>query len=285
MRKEKLGTVTVFALIIICGFIALFSLGSLGKYYLEAELNKSSNNKLTNIFKKDEPSTPTIETNPDGSPVEIDPEMLKWLKNKYDEMHNMNNDYALWLSIDSINLNYPVCRNPKDDKYFYLTHDFNKKENTNGCLFLSDSCKINSDNIIIYGHNMQSGEMFGKLNRFLNEEFAKNNRLMVIYTENDYRFYEIVSVYTTSANHPIFAWESFTKAYTPGQLVRFGNSVKGVSKYNFGYEPGVHADRFLTLVTCEYTHDNGRLVVIARELGRPKLSAADDAWWEEHNAH
>ena len=40
MLKEKLGTVTVFALILICGFIALFSLGSLGKYYLEAELNK-----------------------------------------------------------------------------------------------------------------------------------------------------------------------------------------------------------------------------------------------------
>jgi len=39
--------------------------------------------------------------------------------------------------------------------------------------------------------------------------------------------------------------------------------------FDFSYDPTIYTDRHLTLVTYKYTHSNGRLVIVARELGRP----------------
>jgi len=41
--------------------------------------------------------------------------------------------------------------------------------------------------------------------------------------------------------------------------------------FDFSYDPTIYTDKYLTLVTCEYTHSNGRLVIVARELGRPTI--------------
>ena len=52
----------------------------------------------------------------------------------------------------------------KDNPDYYLNHDFNKNYSFYGTPYLSAYCDINkSDNLIIYGHNINGGKMFGAL--------------------------------------------------------------------------------------------------------------------------
>lgn len=67
-----------------------------------------------------------------------------------------------------------------DDNDYYLTHTFNKEYSANGCLF--EDYRINgglsASHVIIYGHNMRNGAMFGKLKSYQNYSFwnsAGNN--------------------------------------------------------------------------------------------------------------
>lgn len=60
-----------------------------------------------------------------------------------------------------------------NDNDYYLTHTFDKQSSANGCLF--EDSRINSglssNHVIIYGHNMRNGAMFGKLKSYENSSF------------------------------------------------------------------------------------------------------------------
>ena len=75
-------------------------------------------------------------------------------------LHEENPDCIGWLTIDGTRIDYPVMYRP-GDKNYYLHRDFNGEYSANGCLFLAEECVPgNSDNLIIYGHHMNSGKMF-----------------------------------------------------------------------------------------------------------------------------
>ena len=59
---------------------------------------------------------------------------------------------------------------------YYLNHNFNQEEDKNGCIFMDYQCDaVNGcDNIILYGHHMQSGKMFGTLNKYSNESYYRH---------------------------------------------------------------------------------------------------------------
>ena len=69
-----------------------------------------------------------------------------------------------WLKIDDTNIDYPVLQTT--DNIFYLDHNFEQEYDRNGSLFLDAECDIvhRNTNLIIYGHHMRSGKMFGNLN-------------------------------------------------------------------------------------------------------------------------
>ena len=270
--RNKEGTIVAIILIILCIGIGIFAISSLGKYYFEQAVTQNEYKKIADEF-HDGDNTETTPTVPEDPNKPLDPELLKQLADKYNKMHNANKDYVFWLSMEGINLELPVVSSANDrmSEYTYLTHNFNGKEDKNGCLFLSKNCTEDSDNIIIYGHNMHDGAMFGKLNRYSKTSFVKEHPLILIYFKDEIRYYEVISVFTCDFDHKPFNWEGYTYFYNVGQRVRYGNIVKQYSKITTNYQPGVHADKFLTLVTCEYTHNNGRLVVTARQIGTPKI--------------
>lgn len=71
-------------------------------------------------------------------------------------LHEENPDCIGWLTIDGTRIDYPVMYRP-GDKNYYLHRDFNGEYSANGCLFLAEECVPgNSDNLIIYGHHMNS---------------------------------------------------------------------------------------------------------------------------------
>lgn len=91
-------------------------------------------------------------------------------------LHEENPDCIGWLTIDGTRIDYPVMYRP-GDKNYYLHRDFNGEYSANGCLFLAEECVPgNSDNLIIYGHHMNSGKMFADLENIRTKDFTKNIR-------------------------------------------------------------------------------------------------------------
>ena len=70
-----------------------------------------------------------------------------------------NPDFIAWINIQGTKLDYPVMHTPKQPEK-YLRLDFHQKYSRHGVPFLDGRCTLESDNLIIYGHNMKDGTMF-----------------------------------------------------------------------------------------------------------------------------
>ena len=112
----------------------------------------------------------------------------------YQKMKSESADYIGWLNIEDTKISYPVmfC---EGDNAFYLHHLPDGTKNFAGSLFLDgNSTGIDSENLIIYGHNMKNGSMFGRLKKFTDEEYFENHPYIELHTERGIRYYLIFSV-------------------------------------------------------------------------------------------
>lgn len=83
--------------------------------------------------------------------------------------HETNSDIVGWLNCGET-IDYPVVQR---DNSFYLNHNFKRKRDKNGTLFVNECNTFfpRDDVLLIHGHNMKSGAMFGKLQLFMNYEY------------------------------------------------------------------------------------------------------------------
>ncbi len=199
---------------------------------------------------------------PSGSP---EPALSE---NPYLDSFLANDDMAAWLQIPGTVIDYPVMWTPGDENY-YLRRDFDGSSNQNGCLILdTDSCiDPLTTNLIIHGHNMKSGAMFGTLAEYESEEYFKEHREIDLYTPACRRRYEVIAVFRSQVykkTDTVFKFYKFFQADTQEEFDDFYNNIKEMSLYDTGVT-AQFGDRFLTLSTCSYHVDRGRFVVVARE--------------------
>lgn len=89
----------------------------------------------------------------------------------YKELYEENNKLYGWLRIDGTNIDYPVMYSP-DEPQFYLHKNFNKEDSFSGTPFI---LVPDTNNIIIYGHNMKNKTMFSALRNYKDMKFWKKN--------------------------------------------------------------------------------------------------------------
>lgn len=192
------------------------------------------------------------------------PQMLPELKPLYE----MNKDMIGWVSIDGTNINLPVMYTPKDPQH-YLRLDFQKKYRRCGLPFLDGKTVLGkSSNYIIYGHNMTDGTAFSDLEKFCEENFYKQHTIIhfnTLYEKNDYEIISVMlsKVYTNEDN--TFKYYNFNYKATEKQFNRFVENAKKHSMYQTGVN-AVYGDKLLTLSTCSYHTEDGRLAVIAKKI-------------------
>lgn len=189
------------------------------------------------------------------------------LHSVYEEMKKDNPDFAGYLSIEGTRIEYPIMHTP-DEPEKYLHKDINGRESSAGLPFIDARCSVSpdSDNIIIYGHNMRDGSMFGELDLYEDPEYCREHPVIHFDSADEAREYEIMSVFYDRVY------------YTDEDEFRFYNFIDADGKEDYNrtmdrlidksvYDTGVRAqygDKIITLVTCAYQEDNGRFVVIAR---------------------
>ena len=195
---------------------------------------------------------------------EKEPEVLE----DYKTLLNMNKDLIGWLKIADINIDYPVMQT--NDNNYYLDHNFDKKYDKNGCLFLDYQCDVinRNTNLIIYGHNMQSGKMFGSLSKYSNKEYYEKHPKFEFDTIYEKGAYEIVYVFRSKIYNEdvvVFKYYQFLDAQSEQEFNSNMAEMAKLSLYDTGITPE-YGDELLTLSTCDYQENNGRFVIVARKI-------------------
>lgn len=263
MTKKLLFTITVVLLVIAFAVSAFM----VGKYVIEGKksedrfadlANQASAAATTETTEATEPAEETTE--PTETTVATEPKMIAG----YEEIYDQNNDLVGWIKMEGTKLNYPVMQTPADPN-FYLYRDFDKKDSTRGSIYAWGDADIDlpSDNITIFGHNMADGSMFSCLGAYTSKHAWENNPLIMFDTLYEYHTYKIFAVFKTSANvGQGFSYHKFVDADNEAEFNAFVAKCKELSFYDTGITP-VYGDKLIALSTCEYTLDNGRLVVCA----------------------
>lgn len=208
-----------------------------------------------------EAASPEVTASPAPTPTPVE--------NPYKDSFSANEDMAAWLQIPGTVIDYPVMWTPKDENY-YLKRGFDGQNNSNGCLILdTDSC-LNplTTNLIIHGHNMKSGAMFGTLANYAKEDYYKDHKNIILYTEECQRNYEVIAVFRSQVykkTDEVFKFYKFFQADTEEEFDDFYQNIKALSLYDTGVTASF-GDNFLTLSTCTYHVEYGRFVVVAKEV-------------------
>ncbi len=184
-----------------------------------------------------------------------------------------NPDWIGWLKIEDTNFSYPVMKRQGDSEY-YLHRDFDGNYSFYGTPFLDSRCTLESDNCIIYGHNINGGRMFGQLLAYTDENYYRKHSEIKLRAEEKRRKYEIVSVIQTNTTSPVYHftevgnWEEYS-GYVHTILsnslyhTKLGDKMEREQEEET-LEEFFHKYQFLTLSTCRsWAGHNARLLVVA----------------------
>lgn len=121
--------------------------------------------------------------------AETEEDNTDWSKGMLD----INSDYKGWLTIYGTQISEPVVQGETNETY--LRTNINKEHAEAGTLFLDETTDLSQDgNLIIYGHKMNDGTMFGTLDKFEDEEFFDNNGTVCWESEKGKEYYQIFAL-------------------------------------------------------------------------------------------
>ena len=259
-------------MILICAILGVLCLGYVGLYSYEdyrtkrnyedmAALRESTTDYSQFLEKDKTPEPPVIHYTDDEIVV---PEVL----DEYKKLYNTNKKLIGWLKIDDTNIDYPVMQT--SDNEYYLTHNMNQEKDRNGALFLDKDCNVlkPSTNLIIYGHHMRSGRMFGNLDDYESEKFYKKHSVIQFDTIYEKGTYEIMYVFRSQVfkeEDVVFKYYQFIDCYSEQEFESNMQEMAELSLYDTGVK-AEYGDKLLTLSTCDNTVDNGRFVVVAKRI-------------------
>ena len=131
---------------------------------------------------------------------------------------------------------------------------------------MDNNCSMEprSDNLIIYGHHMKGGKMFGALEGYKKFDFYREHPIIRFDTlAGGFSEYEIIAVFKV---YPaVFPFHHFINAPDKGAFDEYVERCKSLSFYDTGVT-AEYGDQLITLSTCEYTIQGNRLVVVAKRV-------------------
>ena len=178
--------------------------------------------------------SPTQKEEQAGRELEVPAVDFRSLQSQYPDVRG-------WLTIQESGIDYPVLQSSPEEPEYYLPRDYRGNYDINGSLFLQADCILGeSGNLTIYGHNMNSGAMFGNLDQ-----------------------YRIAAVLKADVSMFDFQRISFQ---SPQELEAYVAQAKALSLFETGVD-GIGCEKTLTLVTCSYEWKQARNILVAVKTG------------------
>lgn len=255
-------------IVALCSIIALGCFGYYGVYYYYAEKTQADYNNLSEL----KGSTTLASTSgTQGVTIhytEEEEEIELTVLEEYETLYNKNKRLIGWLKIEDTNIDYPVLQTT--DNIFYLDHNFEQEYDRNGSLFLDAECDIvhRNTNLIIYGHHMRSGKMFGNLNKYSSESYYKEHPIIQFDTIYEKGTYQVMYVFRSkiyNEDEIVFKYYQFFDAVSEKEFTSNMQEMAALSLYDTGVTASF-GDELLTLSTCDNSETDGRFVVVAKRI-------------------
>lgn len=260
--------------IIVCGYLV-------ADYYLDLWKSRAQYSDIADIYETYEPSV-------DDVPVDIfvgeSEEKEYTMLDGARKLLDINPDTIGYLRILTKNGGDPIVDLPvvqAEDNMKYLDRNFKGEDSRTGALFLDfrnhfdevEDGRLkeeNSDNLVIYGHNMADESMFGKLKYYYGDaEYYTKHPVVQFNSNYETYYYKIFAIFIVDAKD-----ESETKYDCWNQIsldgeeafYNFVNEAKRRTIYNNDVDVK-YGDKLLTLSTCHYLlQDRSRLMIMARSV-------------------
>lgn len=187
---------------------------------------------------------------------------------KYKKLYSQNKSLIGWLKIDDTNIDYPVMQTVNNE--YYLDHNYTQEYDKNGSIFLDKDCDITNPgtNMIIYGHHMKSGKMFGNLDKYSSKKYYEEHPVIQFDTIYEEGIYQIMYVFRSriyNEDEIVFKYYQFFEAATPEEFDSTMQEMANISLYDTGVT-ATYGDKLITLSTCDHAEEDGRFVVVAKKV-------------------
>lgn len=272
---RKIIVIVCLAVFIGCG-VYIFSDFSTRK------ADEDMNENLVNI----------VEMNASGS-FRIDQEKVEEIKeeqpnilDKYVELYAENNDMVGWIKAGHY-INYPVMmREGLENTDYYLYRNFYGEDSKSGSVFCDNHVLPldNVNNLVIYGHNMMSGEYFATLTAY--DPYANDGgggqgmnfinyyktyptiQYDTLYEEGTYKIF--AGIYINTEDVDGYPYPYYRKRQFKNELEFMDFMGNIMDRSTFYTDVDVeYGDQIITLSTCCYTIGkdvDARFAVFARKV-------------------
>jgi len=179
-------------------------------------------------------------------------------------LYNENRDLVAWLNIPDV-IDLPVVYRDND---YYLKRDFYKQKNTAGTIFLDENhpFKEKTQNLLLHGHNMKDGTMFGRLTQYIYDRtYIKNHpfiNLSTLWRREQYVIFAVLDVSLNPADEAFFNYFTHSTFSSDAEFTSYIRQLQLRSMFAIPIDVKPD-DALLTLSTCL---EENRLVIVARRL-------------------
>lgn len=246
------------ALSVLCLLLTVLALFSGWKIYSELSARQREKDEFSDLAALVEPQTtkpPAAAALEETTAPEESTEPIAELRD-LTELFAQNPDCIGWLCIPGTQIDYPVMFTPEEPQR-YLRRSFYGAYSQSGVPFLDFRCDENS-NLILYGHNMKNGTMFGTLTGYTDANFAAEHPVIDLQTAAGLSRYTVFAVAAVQKTDP---WYDFIGASDSAEFEEQVADLLRKACYTTGIIPAC-GQQLLTLSTC-YGGGNGRLIVAA----------------------
>lgn len=184
----------------------------------------------------------------------------------------INSDVIGWLEMGN-DISTPIVYRNNE---YYLEHDFYGKTSKSGTVFLDAANQEweTEPYMLVYGHNMKNGTMFGMLDKYQQLDYFKENLNIQFHSlyEDEVTVYLPFAVVDASMDKndahymKLRSFSSFDEEADPDAAEAFIAEIRDRSVIEI---PGLEVtaeDRILGMVTCSYVLKDARVTVFCREL-------------------
>ena len=250
-------------LVAICSLIAFFCIGYFVFYYYQYSKNSAQYDRLASLKEEDSSNGRMVKINYTSDETK---ELV--VLEKYQKLYSQNKSLIGWLKIDDTNIDYPVMQTVNNE--YYLDHNYTQEYDKNGSIFLDKDCDITNPgtNMIIYGHHMKSGKMFGSLDKYSSKDDYEKHKTIQFDTIYEEGIYQVMYVFRSKVYNEediVFKYYQFFEAATPEEFDATMREMANISLYDTGVT-ATYGDKLITLSTCDHAETDGRFVVVAKKV-------------------
>ena len=268
MKKTKLNPKHLYAIFaFLLSAVVVFCGVQIWQEYSNRQKDIDAFAELSELVEIKEPDEPkeTAEPDTDGDAENSDTQEEQEnpvLTPRHDIplLISQNSDCIGWITIDNTAVDYPVMHTPEWPQK-YLRMNFYQQYSDSGVPFLDYRCTLESDNLIIFGHNMRNGTMFSSLREYLNDGRLSSNPTILLETEDGAHEFTIFAV---ACVDKLDSWYSFINAESEEDFNEAVQRIVRNAYYTNGDAPE-YGDRLLTLSTCYGSTKSSRLIIISKE--------------------